>query len=134
MPNDSPVKRTTRSGSTSSAVNLNDIKTPIDNMKKEMIATVKNDIDALKTTITSLEMTIAEPKSKNCKLQEKCNDITEEIPILKNERSQQPSSIAKIADKLEDRERRCRNFVVSGIPESQSRSREVADEEDSHLC
>lgn len=137
MPNnESPhQKRATRSGSTSCSINLNDIKTLIDNSRKEIIATVKGEMDALRTAISTLQGTIAELQDNNKKLHHRCDDLTEEISLLKNSNAQQPFSISEVTAELEDRERRCRNFLVSGVPESPaSSSEEEADKEDSRFC
>jgi hypothetical protein len=112
MPTDTPPKRGTRSGSTTAALSLNDIKILIDNVRSEIIHTVKDEVSALKTSITELQSIVGELQSQNKRLEERCLLVERELSA-----HQKNCNTSEIFEEMEDRARRSKNIIISGIPE-----------------
>ena len=111
----SPPRRSTRSGSSSSSITLNDIKTLINDLRVEFI----NEVKDLKEIISSLQTDVKALEKTNSLLQEKYDKVECELKIMK---ARQAEAAFEIADEVEDRLRRRHNVIISGVPESSSNS------------
>ena len=130
MPNtpSSRQKRSTRSGSSSSNITLSDIKSLIDNLRVEVINTLKDEVRNLKETISSLQLNIKALKEDNQRIHEKYSEVDAELRSLQ---AQQAEATFAITEEVEARLRRRCNVVISGLPESPSND---DDKSDSSKC
>lgn len=128
MPVDTPPKRSSRSGSNTAPLNLNDIKTLIDNVRKEIINTLKDEVGALRSTIDKLKTTVSELQSENKELTERCISVEAQL------HSYSRTLMSDISDEIENRAHRSKNIVISGVPESSpDSSKDEAAKEDATL-
>lgn len=138
---DSP-KRSTRSGSNSTTINFNDIKTLIDNRMKELhsliqntrveiIQTFRDELDQLTHTMTTVKDNVLELQKSNELLKKKSEEMEKELNSF---REQHMHTLNEITYEVEERERRKLNIVVSGLPESPSDSADERKQHDLTQC
>ena len=96
--------RDTRSSSQSSSM-LSEIKLLIEENRNEVIQTLKGEINSLKTFIATLTKRVDELEKANSALSEKYDDLIENMSD-------------KILDECDQRKRRERNVVISGLDET----------------
>lgn len=105
MPN-TPNQRTTRSNSnTTSAITLNDIKHLIE--KSEILTSLKKETEEISSKLSVIIKRVDELERRNVQLEHRCNQL--EI------KTQDMSTF--ILDEFEDRLRRKKSLIISGIPE-----------------
>lgn len=137
----SPTKRATRTGSSASAVSLNDIKSLIadkmndltnliDHTRHEIIQTFRKEIDELNVTISGIKVDVCELQKANEVLKKKCQFIENELAVMKQ---QQTNALFEITHEVEERELRKLNLVISGLPESSALS-DNFEQDDEELC
>lgn len=103
-----PTARTTRSSSTtSSSLTLVDIKNLIESSTKEIMDSLKNEIKEISNNLSHLQKKVNELESRNVQLEQRCNQLE----------SKSLNFSATILDEMEDRLRRKKNLIISGIPE-----------------
>ena len=120
MPN-SPGHRQTRSNSSSSnPITLIDMKNLMDNWKTEVVAALKNDFDEISSKLSHLIKRIDELEKKNTELELKCSKLEKKT----NE------STTFFLDEVEDRLRRRKSLVISGVPEQSEGTADLRNEAD----
>jgi len=120
MPN-TPNQRTTRSNSTSSSpVTLTDIKALIETSTAEVIQKFEQVIAKQSAEIATLSKRIEELGQSNVQLQRECKILEDKVTSLST----------SILEEVEDRCRRRKNLIFSGIPEQTSGSVENRKEMD----
>jgi len=132
MLGDTPKQRQLRSGSGASQITLNDIKSLIESVRSEIVNSFSEKFNCLNSTILTLQETISDLKKKNEELTSRYNNMECEMNILKEAvTSCGPSFIFK---EMEERTRRSKNLVISGIVESTEESADGQEEEDRQMC
>ena len=122
MPN-TPNQRSTRSNSASSCqVTLSDIKTLIETSKQEVMQKFEEVIAKQTVEIATLSKRIEELGKSNFHLQQKCKFLEDEVTSLS----------MNILEEVDDRSRRRKNLIFSGIPEQTTGSVEKRKETDMH--
>ena len=107
-----PSQRTTRSNSNSASINLNDIKTLIENSKTELLNTFNVELTKLNNNISTIlkRIDILENRCRNLEITaDKARDNAE---ILKEE----------VLKEAEDRYARRKFLIVSGLTEPETGS------------
>lgn len=120
-----PQSRELRSGSSSStAITLTDIKLLIENLRTEVINTLKDEVNKLRDTIGSLQLQVKDLQGTNQRLQRRCESVEAELHELK----EGPAEIIdSITAEIEDRARRKGNVIIHGLPECSSDDPEESD-------
>lgn len=137
---DEGEKRTTRSASSSNRINLNDIKTLIDdrmkeltvliqNTKKEILETFREEMDELCDKVDGVKEDVLELQKSNEMLKKKTAVLEGDLNRIK-ENLMQGLHVHEAAGEMEERERRRLNLIVSGLPESSSESDENQKQDD----
>ncbi len=104
----SPSQRSTRSNSSSgNQITLLDIKTLIEASKQEVVERLERVISRQTDEITSLTRRIEELGTTNLILEEKCGHLEAQLSKLST----------SIFEEFEDRHRRRKNLIFSGVPE-----------------
>lgn len=115
-------QRQTRSNSNSgNPVTLSDMKNLMDNMKTEVVTVLKSDLEVISSKLSHLIKRIDELEKRNTELELRCTNLEKKS----NE------STTFLLDEVEDRLRRKKSLVISGVPEQSkgtSESRGEADE------
>lgn len=117
MPN-TPASRVTRSNS-APGLTLQDIKSLVESSENRIIATLKGEIDELKATVTSMRLEISNLESQQRQLEIKYEEVNGELTMLRRNQSQ---AQIDLSNELDERLRRNHNFIISGIPETESTS------------
>lgn len=116
-----PTQRTTRSSSTtSSAITLIDIKNLIESSTKEILGSLKKEINEISNKLSHLQNKVDELESRNSQLEQRCHQLE----------SKSLNISTAILDEMEDRLRRKKSLIISGIPEQTEGSAEERIEAD----
>lgn len=110
MPNTSTPTHRTRSGSNAQNITLQEIKTLLDNLKSEL----KQEINKVNDKIETLFEKVNETVVRVSKLEKKCHSL--EIKLAKKDTSCSLDTEA-LMHEAEERHRRRKYLVISGIPE-----------------
>ena len=120
-----PMQRILRSNSlsnTSSSVTLPEMKTLIDKMKKNILDTLMTEVDKQTSLVKELVKKVEDLNGRNAQLEERCLKLEDDMKTV----------ATSIFEELDDRGRRKRNLIISGIPESTegtAKERKEADRE-----
>ena len=118
MPN-TPTQRTTRSGSNTSSISLNDMKSLLDNMKNDISTVVKEKNDNLESLIVSLNKRLDNLEKQNSTLLAKCQALEEKCKTYdKRIEKGDAASQEDVTREVMERHRRRQYVIVSGIQES----------------
>ena len=128
MPDTTPTTRATRSNS-ATAVTLQDIKALIESSENRVIAALKDEINDLKASVTSLRQQVGNLESQQRLLETKYDEVNEELVKLK--RNQLLLQV-DLSHELDERVRRSQNFIIAGIPEAEST--DTSEEDDGEKC
>ena len=128
MPNTTPTTRATRSNS-ATGISLQDIKDLIESSENRVIAALKGEIDDLKTAVTSLRQQISSLESQQQKLESNYDEVNGELMTLKGEML---LTQVELSNELDERVRRCQNFIISGLPEP--KSSDTSEDDDKEKC
>lgn len=140
-----PTTRSTRSGSSTTSISLNDIKSLIDDKMKdltkliektrsEIIQTFRSDLEELRQTMSEVKVDVLELQKSNELLKKKNHYIENELIEIKQH---QTNAVHEIIHEVEERERRKLNLVISGLPEPVIHDDDCDDESiqnDRHNC
>lgn len=115
-----PKERVLRSGSQPDTLlsEIKSLKIAIESSKKEVIQTLKKDIDCLKDTIKLLTNRVVDLERQNEDLKIKCDQLSSRAPM------------DTIIDECEQRRRRECNLFVIGIPEAATDGEDDAENHD----
>ena len=120
-PVESPNQRTLRSKSNpSNAITLSDIKTLIEKNKDAILESLKDEIEKQTSLISTLVKQVEDLHKKNLKLEQKCNKLEEAMSRM----------TTSVLEEANDQQRRRKNLIISGVPESVTRSAEDRKAED----
>ena len=114
-PTGTPSQRTTRSGSSTNAVTLNDIKFLIESSKSEILAALKSEIDELKNTVSSLSKKVEKLDSRHTFLENRCRALEDQC-----DRADHRVRTEDLLHEAEERQRKRKHIIVVGLPESKS--------------
>lgn len=109
--NKTPKQRMLRSNSTSNSscnVSLSDIETLIENAKQDILNTIEHKVDKQTALIEKLLKQVEDLHGKNDQLEKRCLKLEEDMITMST----------SIFDELNDRKRRKRNLIISGVCES----------------
>ena len=118
-----PMQRILRSNSlsnTSSSVTLPEMKTLIDKMKKNILDTLMTEVDKQTSLVKELVKKVEDLNGRNAQLEERCLKLEDDMKTV----------ATSIFEELDDRGRRKRNLIISGIPESTEGTAEERKEAD----
>ena len=122
MPN-TPSFRNTRSGSNSSAVNLNDIKVLIENSKSEILNAVKHEVEKINDAFGPLLIRVEELEKRNERLESEIQQMRGRSERLATTGHEEWSDTREdLLNEMEERHRRRKYLIVSGLPESRTGS------------
>ena len=120
-PVESPNQRTLRSKSNpSNAITLSDIKTLIEKNKDAILESLKDEIEKQTSLISTLVKQVEDLHKKNLNLEQKCNKLEEAMSRM----------TTSVLEEVNDQQRRRKNLIISGVPESVTRSAEDRKSED----
>lgn len=120
-PVESPNQRTLRSKSNpSNAITLSDIKTLIEKNKDAILESLKDEIEKQTSLISTLVKQVEDLHKKNLNLEQKCNKLEEAMSRM----------TTSVLEEANDQQRRRKNLIISGVPESVTRSAEDRKAED----
>ena len=112
----SPKQRNLRSNSipntSADSVTLPQIESLLERMKREIVDMLKNEVDKQTVLVKALLKQVEELSAKNAVLEKKCIKLEENMV----------KTSTVILEEINDRDRRRKNLVISGIAESTSGS------------
>lgn len=114
-----PTQRTTRSGSNSSTVNLNDIKILIENSREDILTSVKVEVEKNGQMFDAIFKRLDDALKQNEVLMNRVKELEDTVKGLEA-LSHQKSAAVLSEDALrevEERHRRRKFVIVSGLPE-----------------
>ena len=117
MPN-TPIQRSTRSGSNASAISLSDIKELIETSKSEILDAVKQENDKLRKMIKSLNQRLTEMECANSFLVEKSRSLEKRCDEYERSLERRALSDEDLMREATERHRRRKYLIVSGLQES----------------
>ena len=125
MPNDNTSERKTRSNSNASSITLEDIKSLIENSTAEILKGLRQEVDTLKESISSLHKRVDQLDTANAKLASRCQELQQKCSAaLANK-----IDFDDVCRETEERWKRRNFIIISGLQEKTSGS---LDERKSH--
>ena len=112
-----PTQRTLRSGSNSSNITLQDIKSLIESKTGEILNEFKKEVVELKEIISLLTKRVDNLDAKNAQLTMQCEFLTRKCQNSEVVNRQQFEDTCR---EIQERQRRSKYIVVTGIPEHTS--------------
>lgn len=128
-----PTQRTTRSGSNASSITLSDIKTLIDSSNAEILKTVKVELQKYGEKFQSLFTRIEELMKQNEQLTSRIEELEQKVDFLSSGPlggERHPFLEENVLREAEERHKRRKYVIVSGLPEPSTGSPEERKFED----
>lgn len=114
-----PSQRTTRSGSNGSNINLTDIKNLIESSREEILKSVKSEMAKYNEMMQSVLTKVEEITQENSFLTSKVKDLETQVEFLSQKQVcvYDGFTTEDVYRELEERQRRRKFVIVSGLPE-----------------
>jgi len=117
-----PSQRTTRSGSNASSLNLNDVKTLIENSQAEIVKSLKKEMALHGEMLQTLLSKIDDLTKQNERLALRVADLENRVETLSsNQREENEKCFTSMFEdaysEMEERHKRRKFLVISGLPE-----------------
>lgn len=117
MPNDTPKTKNTRSNS-STNITLSDIKDLIETSKRQIISTLKSDLERVQKQCEALLVKISGLEDECGDLREKNSQLESRVTGLETKNSIISRSFSEMVDECNERSRRQLNLIITGVRES----------------